>query len=137
MKKEDLQKYHGKDTWFQLQPVSADSEVQVGDPSFFLPLIPSHCPKPKPNTLSYSHQQSNVLPTRRMRSSIIIIIAYNECYTGCTGSRSVFRDRRRQKRLILPRLFFQNCAMQLAEKYSNRQNRTKLFRTLSHGDDRR
>lgn len=30
VKKEDLQKYHGKDTWFQLQPVSADSEVQVG-----------------------------------------------------------------------------------------------------------
>lgn len=29
VKKEDLQKYHGKDTWFQLQPVSADSEVQV------------------------------------------------------------------------------------------------------------
>uniref|UniRef100_A0A8C7Z2P8 RAS p21 protein activator 3 n=1 Tax=Oryzias sinensis TaxID=183150 RepID=A0A8C7Z2P8_9TELE len=28
VKKEDLQKYHGKDTWFQLQPVSADSEVQ-------------------------------------------------------------------------------------------------------------
>lgn len=29
VKKEDLQKYHSKDTWFQLQPVSADSEVQV------------------------------------------------------------------------------------------------------------
>lgn len=29
VKKEDLQKYNGKDTWFQLQPVSADSEVQV------------------------------------------------------------------------------------------------------------
>uniref|UniRef100_A0A8C6VWQ6 RAS p21 protein activator 3 n=1 Tax=Nothobranchius furzeri TaxID=105023 RepID=A0A8C6VWQ6_NOTFU len=29
VKKEDLQKYHGKDTWFQLQPVSADSEVQT------------------------------------------------------------------------------------------------------------
>lgn len=29
VKKEDLQKYHGKDTWFQLHPVSADSEVQV------------------------------------------------------------------------------------------------------------
>uniref|UniRef100_A0A8C6WQK2 RAS p21 protein activator 3 n=1 Tax=Neogobius melanostomus TaxID=47308 RepID=A0A8C6WQK2_9GOBI len=28
VKKEDLQKYHGKDTWFPLQPVSADSEVQ-------------------------------------------------------------------------------------------------------------
>uniref|UniRef100_A0A8C9W284 Ras GTPase-activating protein 3 n=1 Tax=Scleropages formosus TaxID=113540 RepID=A0A8C9W284_SCLFO len=28
VKKENLQKYHGKDTWFQLQPVSADSEVQ-------------------------------------------------------------------------------------------------------------
>ncbi|KAJ8410497.1 hypothetical protein AAFF_G00194010 [Aldrovandia affinis] len=28
VKKEDLQKYHGKDTWFQLQHVSADSEVQ-------------------------------------------------------------------------------------------------------------
>ncbi|XP_063068372.1 ras GTPase-activating protein 3 [Engraulis encrasicolus] len=28
VKKEDLQKYHGKDTWFQLHPVSADSEVQ-------------------------------------------------------------------------------------------------------------
>ena len=30
VQKEDLQKYHGKDTWFQLQPASADSEVQVG-----------------------------------------------------------------------------------------------------------
>ncbi|KAF0043068.1 hypothetical protein F2P81_004405 [Scophthalmus maximus] len=29
VKKEDLQKYHGKDTWFQLQPVSADSEGKV------------------------------------------------------------------------------------------------------------
>ncbi|XP_055062267.2 ras GTPase-activating protein 3 isoform X2 [Misgurnus anguillicaudatus] len=28
VKKEDLQKYHGKDHWFPLQPVSADSEVQ-------------------------------------------------------------------------------------------------------------
>uniref|UniRef100_A0A4W4FQE5 RAS p21 protein activator 3 n=1 Tax=Electrophorus electricus TaxID=8005 RepID=A0A4W4FQE5_ELEEL len=28
VKKEDLTKYHGKDTWFPLQPVSADSEVQ-------------------------------------------------------------------------------------------------------------
>lgn len=35
VKKEDLQKYHGKDTWFQLQPISADSEVQVGIFSFF------------------------------------------------------------------------------------------------------
>lgn len=35
VKKEDLQKYHGKDTWFQLQPVSADSEVQVGISSLF------------------------------------------------------------------------------------------------------
>uniref|UniRef100_A0A672M4Y7 RAS p21 protein activator 3 n=1 Tax=Sinocyclocheilus grahami TaxID=75366 RepID=A0A672M4Y7_SINGR len=29
VKKEDLQKYHGKDHWFPLQPVCADSEVQV------------------------------------------------------------------------------------------------------------
>uniref|UniRef100_A0A8C6VWR0 RAS p21 protein activator 3 n=1 Tax=Nothobranchius furzeri TaxID=105023 RepID=A0A8C6VWR0_NOTFU len=39
VKKEDLQKYHGKDTWFQLQPVSADSEVQVSTertPSFLI-----------------------------------------------------------------------------------------------------
>ncbi|XP_009303510.1 ras GTPase-activating protein 3 isoform X4 [Danio rerio] len=28
VKKEDLQKYHGKDHWFPLQPVCADSEVQ-------------------------------------------------------------------------------------------------------------
>ncbi|XP_051557991.1 ras GTPase-activating protein 3-like isoform X2 [Myxocyprinus asiaticus] len=28
VKKEDLQKYHGKDHWFPLQPISADSEVQ-------------------------------------------------------------------------------------------------------------
>uniref|UniRef100_A0A6Q2Z1U8 RAS p21 protein activator 3 n=1 Tax=Esox lucius TaxID=8010 RepID=A0A6Q2Z1U8_ESOLU len=28
VKKEDLQQYHGKDTWFPLQHVSADSEVQ-------------------------------------------------------------------------------------------------------------
>ncbi|MBN3322689.1 RASA3 protein, partial [Atractosteus spatula] len=28
VKKEDLQKYHGRDTWFQLQHVDADSEVQ-------------------------------------------------------------------------------------------------------------
>uniref|UniRef100_A0A8C5F6J4 RAS p21 protein activator 3 n=1 Tax=Gadus morhua TaxID=8049 RepID=A0A8C5F6J4_GADMO len=28
VQKEDLQKYHAKDTWFPLQPVSADSEVQ-------------------------------------------------------------------------------------------------------------
>lgn len=106
---------------------------------------------PLSSSLLFHHTVQNQNPTRsltpisspmsyplgRMRSSIIIIIAYNECYTVCTGSRSVFRDRRRQKRLILPRLFFQKRAMQLAEKYSNRQNRTKLFRTLSHGDDRR
>lgn len=29
VKKEDLQKYHGKDHWFPLHSVSADSEVQV------------------------------------------------------------------------------------------------------------
>uniref|UniRef100_A0A8C7MV07 C2 domain-containing protein n=1 Tax=Oncorhynchus kisutch TaxID=8019 RepID=A0A8C7MV07_ONCKI len=29
VKKEDLQRYHGKDTWFPLRHVSADSEVQV------------------------------------------------------------------------------------------------------------
>lgn len=34
VKKEDLQKYHGKDTWFQLQPVSADSEVQVSTEAY-------------------------------------------------------------------------------------------------------
>lgn len=34
VKKEDLQKYHGKDTWFQLQPVSADSEVQVSTKAY-------------------------------------------------------------------------------------------------------
>ncbi|MGH0165040.1 UNVERIFIED_CONTAM: hypothetical protein FKN15_048792 [Acipenser sinensis] len=28
VKKEDLQKYHGRDTWFQFQHVDADSEVQ-------------------------------------------------------------------------------------------------------------
>lgn len=29
IQKEDLQKYHNRDTWFQLQHVDADSEVQV------------------------------------------------------------------------------------------------------------
>lgn len=29
IRKEDLQKYHNRDTWFQLQHVDADSEVQV------------------------------------------------------------------------------------------------------------
>ncbi|KAJ8783236.1 hypothetical protein J1605_009319 [Eschrichtius robustus] len=28
IRKEDLQKYHNRDTWFQLQHVDADSEVQ-------------------------------------------------------------------------------------------------------------
>ncbi|MGH0142059.1 UNVERIFIED_CONTAM: hypothetical protein FKN15_075224 [Acipenser sinensis] len=32
VKKEDLQKYHGRDTWFQFQHVDADSEVQVTRP---------------------------------------------------------------------------------------------------------
>uniref|UniRef100_A0AAZ3QW65 C2 domain-containing protein n=1 Tax=Oncorhynchus tshawytscha TaxID=74940 RepID=A0AAZ3QW65_ONCTS len=31
VKKEDLQRYHGKDTWFPLRHVSADSEVQVSE----------------------------------------------------------------------------------------------------------
>lgn len=42
VKKEDLQKYHGKDTWFQLQPVSADSEVQVSTEAHTF--TPSHTP---------------------------------------------------------------------------------------------
>lgn len=29
IQKEDLPKYHNRDTWFQLQHVDADSEVQV------------------------------------------------------------------------------------------------------------
>lgn len=29
IQKEDLQSYHNRDTWFQLQHVDADSEVQV------------------------------------------------------------------------------------------------------------
>lgn len=29
IQKEDLQRYHNRDTWFQLQHVDADSEVQV------------------------------------------------------------------------------------------------------------
>lgn len=32
IQKEDLQKYHNRDTWFQLQHVDADSEVQVRPP---------------------------------------------------------------------------------------------------------
>ncbi|XP_063573262.1 ras GTPase-activating protein 3 isoform X1 [Pongo abelii] len=32
IQKEDLQKYHNRDTWFQLQHVDADSEVQVTRP---------------------------------------------------------------------------------------------------------
>ncbi|XP_023589339.1 ras GTPase-activating protein 3-like isoform X3 [Trichechus manatus latirostris] len=32
IRKEDLQKYHNRDTWFQLQHVDADSEVQVRPP---------------------------------------------------------------------------------------------------------
>lgn len=48
VKKEDLQKYHGKDTWFQLQPVSADSEVQVSTEAYTLtqldtPIKSNHC----------------------------------------------------------------------------------------------
>lgn len=54
VKKEDLQKYHGKDTWFQLQPVSADSEVQVGNASFSLPFTPVMLPKPRASTLTSS-----------------------------------------------------------------------------------
>lgn len=50
VKKEDLQKYHGKDTWFQLQPVSADSEVQVSN-SFVRSLLYS---KSQHATCSYS-----------------------------------------------------------------------------------
>lgn len=42
VKKEDLQKYHGKDTWFQLHPVSADSEVQVSTEA--RTFTPSHTP---------------------------------------------------------------------------------------------
>lgn len=41
IKKEHLHKYHGRDQWFPITPVDADSEVQVNR-KFFLFLPPSH-----------------------------------------------------------------------------------------------
>ena len=57
VKKEDLQKYHGKDTWFQLQPVSADSEVQVSTE--------------RQHTHTHTHTQSHIF-TKVTKHSLLI-----------------------------------------------------------------